>query len=477
MIGSLIAQVDNLKDAASAAGQTQDSLILGEQFYYFTVVIMWLIHCGFMSYETGVARKKNALATAMKNILTIAVVTPTFYYFGWWIYNCNQPGLPIGPNSTDFTAAACQGGIPWSDAFGPNLTNNINLVFFLAFLLFSWTTASIMSGAIIERARLSAYLLLACALGSVVWILDAAWGWSAGGWMTLRFGFHDSIASAVVHGVAGAFTLGVLFNLGPRIGKYTREGLARQFRPHNLHMTLLGLMLIFTGFYGFYAACLVIASTAFPGWANIYLSPTTLGSIAMIITMGFAGGFTGGYFASRGDPFWTVSGGLAGVISVSAGADVYAPTLGYLIAMASAAIAVYSGNWIEQKMRVDDAVGAVAVHGVMGFLGIIWVGVFAAGYPTGVNNVDSSIGGQLIGVATFLPLGFLSGYVMSWVMKKLNILRVPPEVELMGLDVAEYDPNLYLPEVAVAAEQLVEPDGTSVEAAVVLKTARDEVVV
>jgi Amt family ammonium transporter len=477
MIGSLLAQVSSLKDAASAAGQTQDSLIVGEQYYFFTVVIMWLIHCGFMSYETGVARRKNALATAMKNILTIAVVTPTFYYFGWWIYNCNQPGLPIGPNSSDFTAAACQGGIPWSDAFGPNLTNNINLVFFLAFLLFSWTTASIMSGAIIERARLTAYLLLACMLGSVVWILDAAWGWSAGGWMTLRFGFHDSIASAVVHGVAGAFTLGVLFNLGPRIGKYTREGLARQFRPHNLHMTLLGLMLIFTGFYGFYAACLVIASTAFPGWANIYLSPTTLGSIAMIITFGFAGGFTGGYFASRGDPFWTVSGGLAGVISVSAGADIYAPTLGYLIAMGSAAMVVYIGDFIERKMRVDDAVGAVAVHGAAGFLGIIWVGVFAAGYPTGVNNVDSSIGGQLIGVATFLPLGFLTGYAMSWVMKKLNILRVPPEVELMGLDVAEYEPNLYLPEVAVATEQLVEPDGTPVDAAVVLRTARDEVVV
>jgi ammonium transporter, Amt family len=475
MIGSLIAQVESLRDAASAAGQTQDSLILGEQYYFFTVVLMWLIHCGFMSYETGVARKKNAMATAMKNILTIAVVTPTFYYFGWWIYNCNQPGLPIGPNSTDFTAAACQGGIPWSDVFGPNLTNNINLVFFLAFLLFSWTTASIMSGAIIERARLSAYLLLACMLGSVVWILDAAWGWSAGGWLTLRFGFHDSIASGVVHGVAGAFTLGVLFNLGPRIGKYTREGLTRQFRPHNLHMTLLGLMLIFTGFYAFYAACLVISSTAFPGWANIYLSPTTLGTIAMIITFGFAGGFTGGYFASRGDPFWTVSGGLAGVISVSAGADVYAPTLGYLIAMASAAMVVYAGNWIEKKMRVDDAVGAVAVHGVAGFLGMLWVGVFAAGYPTGVNNVDSSIGGQLIGMATFLPLGFLTGYLMSFVMKKLNILRVPPEVELMGLDVAEYEPNLYLPEVAVASEQLVEPDGTPVEAAIVLRNARDEV--
>ena len=476
MIGSLLAQVKSLEEAGSAAGQTQDSLILGEQYYFFTVVFMWLIHAGFMSYETGIARKKNALATAMKNILTIAVVTPTFYYFGWWIYNCNQPGLPIGPNSSDFTSIACQGGIPWSDTFGPNLTNNINLVFFLAFLLFSWTTASIMSGAIIERARLSAYLVLAVILGSIVWILDAAWGWSAGGWMTLRFGFHDAIASGVVHFVAGAFTLGVLLNLGPRIGKYTREGLARQFRPHNLHMTLLGLMLIFVGFYAFYAACLVIASTSFPGWSNIYLSPTTLGSIAMIITMGFAGGFTGGYFASRGDPFWTVSGGLAGVISVSAGADVYAPTLGYLIAMGSAALVVYMGNWIEKSMRVDDAVGAVAVHGGAGLLGMLWVGVFAAGYPTGINNVDSSIGGQLIGIATFLPLGFLTGYFASWVMKKLNILRVPPEVELMGLDVAEYEPNLYLPEVAVAEEHLVEPDGTYVEAAIVLRTARDEVV-
>src|ERR687886_1240684 len=357
MIGSLLAQVNTLKEAGSAAAQTQDSAILSEQFYFFTVVIMWLIHAGFMSYETGVARKKNALATAMKNILTIAVVTPTFYYFGWWIYNCNQKGPPIGPNSSDFTSAACQSGIPWADLLGPNLTNNINLVFFLAFLLFSWTTASILSGAIIERARISAYLVLAVLLGSVVWILDAAWGWSAGGWLTLRFGFHDSIASGVVHGVAGAFTLGVLFNVGPRIGKYTKEGLTRVFRPHNLHITALGLMLIFTGFYAFYGACLVIASTAFPGWANIYLSPTTLGSITMVITMGFAGGFTGGDFASPGDPFWTISGGLAGVIGVSAGADVYAPTMAYLLSMLTAVLAYYAGNWIEVKARVDDAVG------------------------------------------------------------------------------------------------------------------------
>ena len=129
-------------------------------------------------------------------------------------------------------------------------------------------------------------------------------------------------------------------------------------------------------------------------------------------------------------------------------------------------------------MRVDDVVGAVAVHGGAGFLGIIWVGVFAAGYPTGVNNVDSSIGGQLIGVATFLPLGFLTGYAVSWVMKKLNILRVPPEVELMGLDTAEYVPDLYLPEMASRGrdDRGARRDAGAIAEAV-LRAARDEVVV
>jgi Amt family ammonium transporter len=110
---------------------------------------------------------------------------------------------------------------------------------------------------------------------------------------------------------------------------------------------------------------------------------------------------------------------------------------------------------------VDDAVGAVAVHGVAGFLGMLWVGVFAAGYPTGINNVDSSIGGQLMGMATFLPLGFLSGWVASLILKKLNLLRVPAAVELEGLDLVEYGTLVY-PEMGVVKEQIIQPDGTLV---------------
>ncbi len=291
---------------------TMDSRIIAEQFYFFTVAIMWLIHAGFMTYEAGIARRKNVMATALKNILTIAVVTPSFYYFGWVIYGCFQKGfIPTNPWGDSPEAAFCASTIPWGDYMGPNLADNISGVFWAAFLLFSWTTASIMSGGVMERIRLSAFLLLAVVLGSIVWITDAAWGWSSGGWLVTDYGFHDAIASGVVHGVAGLFTLGVLMQLGPRIGRYDITGRMRRFLPHNLHITLLGLMLIFTGFYGFYAACLVITSTAFPGWLNIYLSPTTLSAITFTITVGFAGGFIGGYFASRGNPFWTVSGGLA----------------------------------------------------------------------------------------------------------------------------------------------------------------------
>jgi ammonia channel protein AmtB len=465
-IGLVAAIEDDVKALQDAL--KLDSSVLLEQFYFYTVVVMWLIHVGFMAYEAGAARRKNLMSTAMKNILTIAVVTPTFYYFGWYIYGCFEEGWPKdGHASPDAVPGFCGLTAPWSAGLGPNLTDHLSLVFFLAFLLFSWTTGSIMSGALIERVRLSAYLLLTVVLGSIVWIMDAAWGWSSGGWLTTRFGFHDSIASLVVHGVAGAFTLGVLLNLGPRIGKYDLHGRARAFRPHNTHLTLMGLMLIFTGFYGFYAACLFIQSTTFPGWVNIYLSPTTLGTIAMVITFGFAGGFTGGWFASKGDPFWTLSGGLAGVISVSAGADVYHPSLAYLLSISGGMVAVWAGTWIEKKLRIDDAVGAVAVHGVCGFYGVLLVGIFAGGYPTGINNIESSFGGQLMGMMAFLPLAFLPGYILSWVLKKMNLLRVPPEVELEGLDLAEFQQDFY-PEFERLPEVIVTPDGIEVEAGEIL---------
>ena len=132
-------------------------------------------------------------------------------------------------------------------------------------------------------------------------------------------------------------------------------------------------------------------------------------------------------------------------------------------------MAVLAGTWLERKVRVVDAVGAVAVHGASGFLGMLWVGIFAAGYPTGLNNVESSIGGPLMGMATFLPLGFLSGWVAAFVLRKLNLLRVPASAEVEGLDIVEYGTLIY-PEMGVVKEQIVEPDGTLVDTAAVAQS-------
>jgi Amt family ammonium transporter len=146
---------------------------------------------------------------------------------------------------------------------------------------------------------------------------------------------------------------------------------------------------------------------------------------------------------------------------------VYHPSLAYLLAASGGMLAVYVGVWIERKLRVDDAVGAVAVHGFCGFYGVFLVGIFAGGYPTGVNSVPTSFGGQLMGMMAFLPLAFIPGYVAAWILKKLNLLRVPPEVELEGLDMAEFQQDFF-PEFERVPETIVLPTGEEVESARIL---------
>ena len=178
-----------------------------------------------------------------------------FYYFGWWIYGCFEQGIIPFCRATSSTRRLERSGdgelllddLSVGSESRPNLQDHISGVFWAAFLLFSWTTASIMSGALIERVRLSAYLVLGSILGSVIWTSTPRGAGAPTASSTCATGSTIDCPGLVVHGVAGAFTLGVLLNLGPRIGKYTKEGLARTFRPHNLHLTILGLMLIFTG--------------------------------------------------------------------------------------------------------------------------------------------------------------------------------------------------------------------------------------
>ena len=403
-----------------------------EIYYFWTVAIMILIHAGFLMYEMGASRVKHTLASGTKNILAFAFIIPTFYMFGWWIYLAMYNGF-----TPDFAAGA--GGVPWGESMGPNLADNASGVFWGAFTLFACTTASIMSGAVIERIRMAAFIVLAVVLGSVVWNLSASWGWHPDGWMVAKFGYHDVGASGVVHIIAGFFALGVLLNLGPRIGKYNADGSANRIQGHSLPMTAVGLMFIVVGFFGFFAACLLYSGTA--QWTNIYGGATTLSAFCFNILMGVAGGIIGGYTKTR-DPFWMMSGALCGVISVAAGMDLWDPSLAFVVGFAGGVLGPIAANFLD-KMKIDDAVGAVSVHGVCGMWGLLAVGIFMGGYPPHAEGVPAiSFGGQFIGMIIMMLIGFVPGYVLSFLFKMAGVLRFSDAVQKVGLDV-EVDNTAY----------------------------------
>ncbi|CAN5382279.1 ammonium transporter [soil metagenome] len=403
-----------------------------EFFYWMSIAMMMLIHAGFLAYEVGVSRSKNVLATAMKNLLAFATIVASFFFVGWFLYNAMPSGFI---EMTDAAKAA----LPWSDNMGPNTADPASGIFWGAFALFAATTGSIMSGAVLERIRTSAFLILTVFVGSVLWIIGAAWGWHGSGWMLTQLGFHDVGAAGCVHMIAGFGALGILINLGPRIGRFLPDGTAVTIRPHNLPLSLVGLMLIFAGFFGFLMGCVIYSGE---GYATIYGSPTTLSAFAFNTLMGLVGGIIGAYVMSRGEPFWTISGGLAGVIACASGLDLYHPALAFLIALVGGGLIPYIGKLLD-KLKIDDVVGAVAVHGGMGLYSLLVAGIFLSGYPNTDGNPSISFWGQAVGALVFAALGFIPCYLLSLLMKKVGMLRIPPEVEIQGLDLTEVPATPY----------------------------------
>ena len=210
-------------------------------------------------------------------------------------------------------------------------------------------------------------------------------------------------------------------------------------------LTVTGLMLIIVGFWGFLMACVIIPGEAWSWYndapATIYGTPITLSALAFNILMGISGGVIGAWIYTK-DPFWMMSGALAGIISVASGLDIYFPALAFIIALVAGIILKPCANWLEQR-GVDDAVGAVTVHGTIGLFGVIMLGVFASGYPAldafmgdGVRPTVS-LWGQIVGAVVFGLLGFVPGYICSFILNQMGMLRTPEAAEIAGLDPAK----------------------------------------
>lgn len=440
-IAELAAQVAALQGSAGVT-----NTMFAETFYYLTIPLMIIIHAGFLAYEMGASRLKNVLSSGVKNILAFAFVIPTFYFFGWWIYWGFPTGLTLSAGPAGISGAEYASAIAWgwgesAQFMGPNIADQASGVFFGAFALFAATTASIMSGAVIERIQTVGFVILAIVLGSFAWVVAAAWGWHADGWLVTQWGVHDFGAAGLVHAVAGFFALGVLINLGPRIGKFNADGSANHIAGHNMPLTVTGLMLIIVGFFGFLMACVIVPGEAWSWFADkpstIYGTPITLSALSFNILMAVAGGIIGAWVFTR-DPFWMMSGALAGIISVASGIDIYFPALAFIIAVSAGALLKPCADFLE-KRGIDDAVGAVTVHGTIGLYGLIVLGIFGSGFPAlqGEGAIQITLIGQIVGAVIFFLLGFVPGYVISLVLKMLGMLRIPEGAEIVGMDMVK----------------------------------------
>jgi Amt family ammonium transporter len=346
--------------------------MFAETFYYITIPLIILIHAGFLAYEMGSSKTKNVLTSGVKNILAFAFIIPTFYFFGWWIYWGFPTGLDLSEGPAGISGAAYANAIAWgwgesAQYMGPNISDQASGVFFGAFALFAATTASIMLGAVIERIQTVGFVILAVILGSFAWVVAAAWGWHADGWLVTKFGVHDFGAAGLVHAVAGFFALGVLINLGPRIGKFNADGTANHIAGHSMPMTVTGLMLIIVGFWGFLMACVIVPGEAWSWFGDkpstIYGTPITLSALSFNILMAIPGGIIGSWIWTK-DPFWMMLGALAGIISTASGLDIYFPALAFIIAFSAGLILQPCANWLERR-GIDDAAGAPCVRDVV----------------------------------------------------------------------------------------------------------------
>ena len=458
---ALTAEVAAIKSAAQVT-----NTMFAEMYYYVTIPLMVLIHAGFLLYEMGATRVKNVLSSGMKNLLAFAFTIAAWYLFGWWFYWA----LPTWP--LDFSAGAGYMEISgleyanaiawaWGDSaqyMGPNMADNASGVFWGAFALFAATTASICSGALIERIQTVGFVICAIVLGTAAWGIAAAWGWHADGWLVTKFGYHDFGAAGLVHAVAGFFALGVLMNLGPRVGKFNADGSANHLAGHNMPLTVTGLMLIIVGFFGFLMACIILPGEGWSWYADkgttIYGTPMTLSALAFNVPLAAAGGIIGSWVITR-DPFWMMSGCLAGIISVASGLDVYFGSTVIAVSLVAGMILKPCADWLE-GLGIDDAVGAVTVHGTIGLFGLLVLGILGSGIPglgafAPEDTVAISFFGQLVGAVVMFLLGFVPGYVVSWLVDKAGMLRIPDAVQEKGLDSVKVPAQAY-PESMVSAK-------------------------
>lgn len=391
--------------------------------------LVFFMQAGFAMVETGLTRAKNAGNIIMKNLMDFCIGTPAFWLIGF--------GIMFGAGNGFFGQI---GGIASEANYGNGMLPDG--VPFLAFLIFQTvfcaTAATIVSGAMAERTKFSSYCIYSLIISLVVYPVSGHWIWG-GGWLS-GLGFHDFAGSTAVHMVGGVAACVGAAILGPRIGKFGKDGKPKAIPGHSLTLAALGVFILWFCWFGFNGASTVsMEGDAIVSASKIFVTTNLCAAVATVTVMIFTW-----FRYKKPDVSMSLNGSLAGLVAITAGCDTVSPTSAAIIGILAGLLVVLAVEFFDKIAKIDDPVGAVAVHGCCGAFGTICVGLFSDG--AGTDGTGLFIGGgfhllgiQCLGVISVIAYVVVVMAIVFLVIKHTVGLRVTREEEIDGLDIHEHN--------------------------------------
>lgn len=416
-------------------------------FLIGAALVFWM-QAGFAMVETGFTRAKNAGNIIMKNLMDFCIGTIVFSLLGYTIMMGEDalggmiglPNLDMWVSFKDFIASPADGSFTGASTFVFNL-------------VFCATTATIVSGAMAERTKFSAYCIYSAVISLFIYPIEAHWVWG-GGWLA-QLGFHDYAGSCAIHMVGGFAALVGAICLGPRIGKYVKDDKGKVIKVnaipgHSITLGALGVFILWLGWYGFNGA----AATSASELSSIFMTTTIAPAAATVTTMIFTWIKNG-----KPDVSMCLNAALAGLVAITAGCDALDALGAGIVGIVAGIVVVIVVEALDLKLHIDDPVGAVGVHCANGIWGTIAVGLLAnPDAPAGLSGLlytgsSSLLGIQFIGVAAIAVYSVVVMLVVFKAIDKLGGLRTSAEDEIMGLDISEHGLPSSYPDFAPAVNK------------------------
>lgn len=385
------------------------------------ILVFWM-QAGFAMVETGFTRSKNAGNIIMKNLMDFALGSLIYWIIGF--------GIMFGKDAAGII------GIPgfFTDGTAENAATSVNNYAFLFFqTVFCATAATIVSGAMAERTKFISYCIYSAVISAVIYPIAGHWIWG-GGWLA-QLGFHDFAGSTAVHSIGGWCALVGATILGPRIGKYSKDGKSNAIPGHSLTLGALGVFILWMGWFGFNpgSSLGITGEGALELSSRVFITTNLAAAAAATVTMVLTWVKYG-----KPDVSMSLNGVLAGLVAITAGCDVVSPLGAAIIGVISAFAMVYGIEFVDKVLKVDDPVGAVGVHCINGVVGTILTGVFAMDGGLFYGGGFKFLGVQCLGVAAVAIWSVATATILFKGIKATIGLRVTREEEIRGLDIEEH---------------------------------------